>query len=197
MIMHHPLLSPHRKGVILGHFQILHHLGARYHPPTLHHAIGPIGPQHMHAQRDPPHRQEALLLRQEGMLFVGVDRLTRLGGGFAMPSGCGRGQGQVHQVIVMVDPDVQDGLLFHLVRLRVVGPHLLAHLQRDDRLLAMIGGNVNSKLKLWKNTCNVRAIIGTLIFYAGSNKLLTSPFSCLFFIGIAKWPSYRTPSTTI
>src|SRR5216683_8026122 len=138
-IMYHPLPSPHRKGVILSDLQIIHHLGARDNLPAGHHTVGPIGAQHMHAQRDLSNRQEALLLRQEGMLFVGVDRLTRPGGGFAMPSRCGRGQGQVHQVIVMVDPHVQDRFLFHLVRLRVVGPYLLAYAQRADGLLAFRG----------------------------------------------------------
>ncbi len=97
----------------------------------------------MHAQLDLPHWQEALLLRQEGMLLVGVDGLTRLGGRFAMSRSRRGGQGQVHQVVIMVDPDVQDGFLFHLVRLRVVCPHLLPHVQRADGLLASRGIDSN------------------------------------------------------
>ncbi len=142
MIVHHPLLSTHRKGVVLGYLQSIHPLGAGHHLPARHHPIRPISAQHVHAQRDLAHRQEALLLRQERMLLIGVDHLARLGCCFAMlRRRCG-GQGQVHQVGIMVDPDVQGGFLFHFVRLRIVGPYLLAHLQRADGLLAMIDGDV-------------------------------------------------------
>ncbi len=64
----------------------------------------------MHAQLDLPHRQEALLLGQEGMLLVGVDDLTGLHGRFAMLSGNEHGQGQIDQVVVVVDPHVQHRL---------------------------------------------------------------------------------------
>src|SRR6266851_3163800 len=137
--MHHPLLDSHREGVILGYLQIIHHLGARDNLPARHHPIRPIRPQHVHAQRDLAHRQEALLLRQEGMLLVGVDGLARLRGCFAMLRSRRCGQGQIHQVVIMIDPHVQDGFLFHLVRLRVVGPYLLAYAQRADGLLAFRG----------------------------------------------------------
>jgi hypothetical protein len=70
--MHHPSPITHRKRMILSYLQILHHLGAKHYLPSCHHAKHPIGAQHMHTQLDLPHRQEALLLRQEGMLFVGV-----------------------------------------------------------------------------------------------------------------------------
>ncbi len=141
--MHHPLLDSHREGVILGYLQIIRHLGAGDNPPVRHHPIRPIGAQHMHAQLDLAHRQEALLLRQEGMLLIGVDGLTRLRSSFAMLRSRRGGQGKIHQVVIMVDPDVQDGFLFHLVRLRVVGPHLLPHVQRADGLLASRGIDSN------------------------------------------------------
>jgi hypothetical protein len=41
-----------------------------------------------------------------------------------LPGGCRTGQGKIDQVVIMVDPHVQDGLEFHLVRLRVVGADL-------------------------------------------------------------------------
>src|SRR5713101_7613188 len=81
------------------------------------------------------------------MLLVGVDGLTRLGGGFAMLRSRRGGQGQIHQVVIMIDPHVQDGFLFHLVRLRVVGPHLLAHVQRADGLLAFRGRHQRGRCK--------------------------------------------------
>jgi len=48
---------------------------------------------------------------------------------------------QIHQVMVVIGPHVQDGLQFHLVRLGVVRQHLLADVQRADLLFAMVSGD--------------------------------------------------------
>ncbi len=136
-IMHHPLPNPHREGVVLRHFQIIHRLRARNHFPTCHHPVLPIGFQHMHAQRNLSDRQEALFLRQEGVLLIGVDDLDGLVRVFTMRVGFGNRQGEVYQVVVMVDPHVQDRLEFHAVRLGIVRPHLVAYVQGAYRLLTM------------------------------------------------------------
>ncbi len=47
-----------------------------------------------------------------------------------------------HQVVIVVDPHVQDGLLFHLAGPGVVGQDSLTHLQGADGLFAMIGGDL-------------------------------------------------------
>ncbi len=81
-----------------------------------------------------------MLHGEEWMFLVGMDHLARLRGGFAVLStSCG--DGQVHQVVVVVDPHMQDGLLFHLARLGVVGQHSFTYLQGADGLLAVIGGD--------------------------------------------------------
>src|SRR5713101_7618364 len=194
-IMYHPLPSPHRKGVILSDLQIIHHLGARDNLPAGHHTVGPIGAQHMHAQRDLSNRQEALLLRQEGMLFVGVDRLTRPGGGFAMPSRCGRGQGQVHQVIVMVDPHVQDRFLFHLVRLRVVGPYLLAHAQRADGLLAFRGCYQGGRRKTQRPASQICSPLFHVTTRACISQVLPSCIRGQYTLARPRFPILIWPST--
>lgn len=48
-----------------------------------------------------------------------------------------RGDGQIDQVMVMIDPDVQDGLQLHLAGRWVVGPDLVSRMQTDNGLLAM------------------------------------------------------------
>jgi hypothetical protein len=52
--------------MILGYLQIVHHLCAWDNPLARHHPIHSIGPQHMHAQLDLPHKQEALSSVKKG-----------------------------------------------------------------------------------------------------------------------------------
>ncbi len=66
---------------------------------------------------------------EEGVLLVGMHYLARLRRRLAMFSLGGRGDGQVHQVMVVVDPHVQDGFLLHFARLGVVGQDALTYLQ--------------------------------------------------------------------
>ena len=93
----------------------------------------------MHAQLDLTDWQEAFFEGQERVLLVGVDRLTHLGSCFAMLSWVRRSQRQIHQVGIMVDPDVQDGFLFHLMRLGIVGPYLVPYMQLANRLFTLLG----------------------------------------------------------
>ncbi len=139
--MHHPLPATHGKRMILGDLQIIHRFRPRHHLPPGHHAHTTIRSQEVHAQFDLAHRQEAVFHREEGVLLVGMHHLARLRGSLAMLSLRGR-DGQVHQVVVMVDPHVQDGFLLHLARLRVVGQDAFSHLQGADGLLAVIGGEL-------------------------------------------------------
>src|SRR5260221_12729300 len=83
IIMHHPLPSPHRKGVILGYFQIIHRLRPRHHLPARHHTHTAIRPQEVHAQLDLTNWQEAVFHGEEGVLLVSMDHLALLGGGVA------------------------------------------------------------------------------------------------------------------
>ncbi len=144
--MHHPLPITHRKGVILRDLQIVHRLRARHNLPASDHADLAVGSSHMHAYGDLAHRQEALLDGQEGVLLVGMHDLAGGGRGRAVLTLDGRGgDRQVDQVVVAVDPDVQHWLLFHRVRLGVVGQHLGAYVQRADGLLAMIGSHLRQE----------------------------------------------------
>ncbi len=138
--MHHPLPSTYCEGVILGDLQIIHRLRPRHHLPPGDHTDAPIGSQEMHPQLDLPHRQEAMLHGEERVLLVGMHYFTRLRDLATRPLRRGS-NGQVHQVVVMVDPHVQDGLLLHLVRPGVVGQHALTYLQCANGLLAVIGGH--------------------------------------------------------
>jgi hypothetical protein len=40
---------------------------------------------------------------------------------------------KVYQIIVVIDPDVLDGLLLHLLHLEIGEPHLLPYLERANR----------------------------------------------------------------
>ena len=84
------------------------------------------------------HGREALFLGEERMSLVGVDRVHLLDGMALLVFG-GVGDGQVDQVIVVVDPDVLDGLQFHLLGRGVVGPDLLTNFKAADGLLAFGG----------------------------------------------------------
>jgi len=137
--MDHPLPIAHRKGMVLGYLQIIHHHRPRYHLPPCDNSNPVIRPQETHAQLDLPDWQEPLLQRQERMLLVGMHHLTRLRCRLAMLSLHCRGNRQVNQVVIVVDPHMHDGLQLYLVRLGVVGQHSLTDLQRADGLLVVIG----------------------------------------------------------
>lgn len=47
---------------------------------------------------------------EEWMLLVGMQHLARLDRSFAVLSSRRGGEGQIHQVVIVVDPHVQDGL---------------------------------------------------------------------------------------
>ncbi len=59
----------------------------------------------MHAQLELSHRQEAFLFRQQGVLLIGMDDFTRTTNRFALLERS-RDQGQVDQVVIVIDPDV-------------------------------------------------------------------------------------------
>jgi len=120
-IMHHPLSHTHRKGMILCDSQIVHHLDARYNLPACHDPDSAIGSQDMHAQVQLRNGYKTSLQGKEGMLLIGVNDLTRLRDDGAMGRMGGRSQGQVYQIVVVVDPHMQHRFQFHLVRLRIVG----------------------------------------------------------------------------
>ncbi len=136
--MYHPLPATHGKRMILGYLQIIHYLGSRDHFPPGHHAHTAIRSQEVHAQLDLTHGQEAVFHGEERMFLVGMDHLACLRRRFAVLSLGGRGDGQVHQVVIVVDPHVQDGFLLHLAGPGVVGKYPLSHLQGADGLLAVI-----------------------------------------------------------
>ena len=89
----------------------------------------------MHAQLDLTHCQEALFSRQEGMLLIGVDHFARVGELATVWQVRAAAEREIDQVIILVDPHMQYGFQFHLVRRGVVGPHLFAHLHGADGLL--------------------------------------------------------------
>jgi len=81
--MHHPLPSPHGKGVILGYLQIIHRLRPRHHLPASHDSHMAIRSQEVHPQLDLAHRQEAVFHREEWVLLAGMDHLACSGRWFA------------------------------------------------------------------------------------------------------------------
>src|SRR6266566_197766 len=109
MIMHHPLSSTHHKGMVLCYLQIIHHLGPRHHFPPCHHAHTPICSQDVHAQLDLAHWQKSRAPGEERMLLVGVDDFTRPQS-LAMRPLDGGGERQINQIVIRMDPHVQDGL---------------------------------------------------------------------------------------
>src|SRR5260370_15868729 len=127
------------------------------------------------------------------MLLVSVDGLTRLRRGFAMLRSHRGGQGQVHQIIIMVDPDVQDGFLFHLVRLRVVGPHLLPHVQRADGLLAFRGCYQGGRRKTQRpasQVCSLHVTTRTCI-----SECLPACIRSQYTLARPRFPAIMWPST--
>src|SRR5437763_5865036 len=141
-IVYYPLSNTHRIGMILDDSQIIHHTGSRHHLPARHFPIAPIRPQDMHPKLDLTDRHKPFLLGEEWVFLVGMDYFARLGGDLAMLSWRSRRQGQIDQVVIMVEPDMLDRFQFHLVHLRIVGPHLLSHFERIDRLFSMLGGDL-------------------------------------------------------
>src|SRR5579885_2309651 len=91
----------------------------------------------MHAWLELTDRKEALLFGQERMLLVGMQHLAVLVYFPIRPFDGGR-QRQIHQVGVVSEPEVLDGLQLHLFGAWVIRPDLLAHFQRADGLLAML-----------------------------------------------------------
>ena len=62
------------------------------------------------------------------MLTGGMYHLALTSRRWAMLGLRGRGDRQIDQVVVSMFPDMQDGLPFHLVRLRIVGLDLIPHM---------------------------------------------------------------------
>src|SRR5579885_3781496 len=101
----------------------------------------------MHPQLDLTDRQEAFLLGQERMLLIGVDDLAGPGRRLAMRRWLARGQGQIHQVVIVVDPHMQDGLEFHVLGLGIIGLNFLSWPDRPNRLLTLRGRYLSSGAK--------------------------------------------------
>ena len=92
------------------------------------HSIIAAGLQYMHPWLGLAYWNEAFLLGQEWMLLVGVNNLLLLAR-FSIRTLDSSCQGQIDKIIVVVDPEVLDGLQFHLFCLRIVSPDLLTHFQ--------------------------------------------------------------------
>ena len=105
----------------------------------------PISTQHMHAQHNLLDWQEALFHCKERVLLVGVDQFAGSWSSFAVPMGGGRGEREIDQVVIVVDPDVLDRFQLHLLGVGIVGPHLLSLMQRSNRHLPMSGGGPGSE----------------------------------------------------
>ncbi len=131
-IMHDPLPHAHHIGVIVGNSEIVHRGLPRHHHPLRDHTNMPIGFDDVHVWFERVSRQEAVLHGQEGGLPGRVDGLC-----FGVLLGClwdfGLGlDGDVDQVVVVVDPHMLDWLQLHLVRRLVVGPDLIPNVQAAD-----------------------------------------------------------------
>ena len=96
--------------------QIIHRLGPRHHLPAGHHTDTAILPQEVHVMRDLIYWQEAMFHSEEGVFLAAMDHLACFRGGFTMLSMSRGGDGQIHQVVIVVDPHVQDELRLHLDR---------------------------------------------------------------------------------
>jgi hypothetical protein len=71
------------------------------------------------------------------------DRWGTVTGAWSVHADRGRGvQPHVDQIVLVVQPDVLDRLGLRLLRRRVVGQHLIAHLQAGDRLGVVRRGDV-------------------------------------------------------
>jgi hypothetical protein len=65
----------------------------------------------MHPQLQLPDRYKALLFREEGMLLVGMDDFADRGRHCAMRRVGFRGEGEIDQIVIGANPDVQDGFV--------------------------------------------------------------------------------------
>src|SRR5579875_63690 len=92
----------------------------------------------MHSRLELAHRNEALFFGQEWMLLIGMNDFLFLGGLALGIFDCSH-QGHIHQIVVMIEPDFLDYLQFHLLRLRIVSPNLLAYFECPDGLLTLYG----------------------------------------------------------
>src|SRR5579884_3678657 len=140
-IVNNPLPIPHRKSVIVGYLQIIHRHGASHHLPARYDPVSPVSAQHMHTQLDLSHWQEASFLGEEGMLLVGVDDFALSTHTSAMLYSLGSRQRHIHQIVIMVEEDVQDGLILHLFGVGIIGQHLFAHVQLANWLFALGGAD--------------------------------------------------------
>jgi len=144
--MHDPLPDTHSKRVILSYLQIVHHLRAWHNLVAGDHAIPPIRAQHMHSQFELTHWHKALLFGKEGVFLVGVDDFVGSGCYRAMGRVQLRRQREIDEIVIGVNPDVQDGFVFHLARLGIVGQHLFATLSASSS--RMFEGFLPDDLKL-------------------------------------------------
>ena len=133
-------------GVILLDSQIIHRLGTSNDQPVLDDGNLPVALNQMHTYMQVRYSDKTSLYCQEWMLLVGVDGLVFMHIAFFRM--LGPADGQVHEVVVVIDPDMLDGLvsrsigyLLHLLRLRIVGPHFLPDLERADGFGTDRGGD--------------------------------------------------------
>src|SRR6266566_3953121 len=140
----------YRELSIIGYNVIMHRNLQRtimHHPPPGDHTYAPIGSQNVHPQLDLAYRQEAMFHGEEWVFLISMHHLARLCRSFAMLTLCRRRNRQVHQVVVMVDPYVQDGLRLHLARLGIIGQDPLTYMYLANRLLPMLGGHYGLRRK--------------------------------------------------
>src|SRR5579885_1431972 len=135
--MHHPFAITDSKRVILLYLQIIHRSGGCDRLPAAHNPEAAIGTPHMHPDLELPSRHKALLFGQEWMLAGGMDNLALFGRGLAIMGGRLDGDREVNQIAIDMLPHMQDRLGLHLVGLRVVSHHLIAHLEIADCLFPL------------------------------------------------------------
>ena len=95
----------------------------------------PISTQHMHAQHNLLDWQEALFHCKERVLLVGVDQFAGSWSSFAVPMGGGRGEREVDQVVIVVDPDVLDRLQIQIVNVGFPPPKATPSIERHRQIL--------------------------------------------------------------
>lgn len=87
---------------------------------------------------------------------------------------CWRGDGQVHQVIVGMDPHVQDRLQLHLFRLGIIGQHLLTHVKRANGLFSVARRDQRAKGEATAQL--TEAIFGSVEQFVSMSQQFFSPF---------------------
>ena len=95
----------------------------------------------MHPYLDLPYWQETIFSCEERMLLIGMDDLVCARCWTSMSSWYDRGERQIDQVVVGVNPDMQDRLELHFVCLGIVSPGLVPCLHLADRLLPVVGSH--------------------------------------------------------